>query len=117
MNVRKLLVFFSFVLICAAVLAKDAPRSFSLSTSRTFSPGESVKIQLLARNARVLPLCTSRTTALASGAASAICRKPFAQAGDWQWSAALGISSATTNIVVRRKRITSKVCRIGAKTG
>ena len=30
--------------------AKDAPRSFSLSTSRTFSPGESVKIQLLARN-------------------------------------------------------------------
>ena len=28
----------------------DAPRSFSLSTSRTFAPGESVKIQLLARN-------------------------------------------------------------------
>lgn len=31
-------------------LAKDEPRSFSLSTSRTFSPGESIKIQLLARN-------------------------------------------------------------------
>ncbi len=30
--------------------AKDAPRSFSLSTSRTFAPGESVKIQLFARN-------------------------------------------------------------------
>ena len=28
----------------------DAPRSFSLSTTRTFAPGESVKIQLLARN-------------------------------------------------------------------
>ncbi|MGA7342793.1 MAG: MG2 domain-containing protein, partial [Terracidiphilus sp.] len=30
--------------------AKDPPRSFSLSTSRTFAPGESVKIQLFARN-------------------------------------------------------------------
>jgi uncharacterized protein YfaS (alpha-2-macroglobulin family) len=30
--------------------AKDAPRSFSLSTTRTFAPGESVKIQLIARN-------------------------------------------------------------------
>jgi uncharacterized protein YfaS (alpha-2-macroglobulin family) len=30
--------------------AKDAPRSFSLSTTRTIAPGESVKIQLLARN-------------------------------------------------------------------
>jgi alpha-2-macroglobulin len=34
--------------------AKDAPRSFSLSTSRTFAPGESVKIQLLARNVPAL---------------------------------------------------------------
>ncbi len=34
----------------AAAAAKDAPRSFSLSTSRTFSPGESVKIELFARN-------------------------------------------------------------------
>jgi alpha-2-macroglobulin len=33
-----------------ATEAKEAPRSFSLSTSRTFSPGESVKIQLFARN-------------------------------------------------------------------
>ncbi len=33
-----------------AAAAKDAPRSFSLSTSRTFAPGESVKIQLFARN-------------------------------------------------------------------
>ena len=30
--------------------ATDAPRSFSLSTTRTFAPGESVKIQLIARN-------------------------------------------------------------------
>ena len=30
--------------------AKDAPRSFSLSTSRTFAPGESVKIQLYTHN-------------------------------------------------------------------
>ncbi len=34
----------------AAAHATDAPRSFSLSTSRTFAPGESVKIQLFARN-------------------------------------------------------------------
>ncbi len=43
-----------FLLFCAATLpaaaADSAPRSFSLSTSRTFAPGESVKIQLLARN-------------------------------------------------------------------
>ena len=32
----------------------DAPRSFSLSTSRTFAPGESVKIQLYARNVPAL---------------------------------------------------------------
>jgi hypothetical protein len=45
------------VLVAAIVLAggvateaREAPRSFSLSTSRTFSPGESVKIQLFARN-------------------------------------------------------------------
>src|ERR1039458_910781 len=30
--------------------ATDAPRSFSLSTTRTFAPGESVKIQLMASN-------------------------------------------------------------------
>jgi hypothetical protein len=35
-------------------VAKDAPRSFSLSTSRTFAPGESVKIQLYARNVPAL---------------------------------------------------------------
>jgi uncharacterized protein YfaS (alpha-2-macroglobulin family) len=34
--------------------AKDAPRSFSLSTTRTFAPGESVKVQLLARNVPAL---------------------------------------------------------------
>ncbi len=40
------------LLACAALpaAAKDAPRSFSLSTNRTFAPGESVKIQLYARN-------------------------------------------------------------------
>jgi uncharacterized protein YfaS (alpha-2-macroglobulin family) len=34
--------------------AADAPRSFSLSTARTFAPGESVKIQLYARNVPAL---------------------------------------------------------------
>jgi alpha-2-macroglobulin len=39
------------VVACAPTArANDAPRSFSLSTSRTFAPGESVKIQLFARN-------------------------------------------------------------------
>jgi len=40
------------ILVCAALpaAAKDAPRSFSLSTTRTFAPGESVKIELLAHN-------------------------------------------------------------------
>ena len=42
------------LLLCALGAAhaatKDLPRSFSLSTSRTFSPGESVKIQLYAKN-------------------------------------------------------------------
>ena len=51
----------SVLLVPAMVLAlalpaaaKDAPRSFSLSTSRTFAPGESVKIQLYARNVPAL---------------------------------------------------------------
>src|SRR5208283_611994 len=34
----------------ARAASSDAPRSFSLSTTRTFAPGDSVKIQLLARN-------------------------------------------------------------------
>jgi hypothetical protein len=41
------------VLTCVAAIpaaTKDAPRSFSLSTTRTFSPGEAVKIQLIAHN-------------------------------------------------------------------
>lgn len=43
--------FVLFAAVAAApAAAKDEPRSFSLSTSRTFSPGESVKIQLYARN-------------------------------------------------------------------
>ncbi|UWZ82281.1 alpha-2-macroglobulin family protein [Occallatibacter riparius] len=50
MNPRKLVVSVLFLVLCAAAAAKDAPRSFSLSTSRTFSPGESVKIQLFSRN-------------------------------------------------------------------
>jgi alpha-2-macroglobulin len=50
MTIRKLLVCFCLLLISTLASAKDAPRSFSLSTSRTFSPGESVKIQLFARN-------------------------------------------------------------------
>ena len=50
MSLRKSLLAVSILLLCAAVHATDAPRSFSLSTSRTFAPGESVKIQLFARN-------------------------------------------------------------------
>ena len=52
MRLSKPLILASALLLGAALpaLAKDEPRSFSLSTSRTFSPGESVKIQLLARN-------------------------------------------------------------------
>jgi len=53
-TLRKPLFAAFFVLSWAAMVApaaaKDAPRSFSLSTSRTFAPGESVKIQLFARN-------------------------------------------------------------------
>jgi uncharacterized protein YfaS (alpha-2-macroglobulin family) len=52
MRLRKPL-FAALLLAFAAGLpaaTKDAPRSFSLSTSRTFSPGESVKIQLFAKN-------------------------------------------------------------------
>jgi len=47
---------FALLAIFAGVpaAAKDAPRSFYLSTSRTFAPGESVKIQLLARNVPAL---------------------------------------------------------------
>ena len=58
MSLRKsLLVALSFLLLaCTSGLAatKDAPRSFSLSTNRTFAPGESVKIQLFARNVPAL---------------------------------------------------------------
>ena len=44
-----LLVLFSAA-ITAHAASGDAPRSFSLSTTRTFAPGDSVKIQLFARN-------------------------------------------------------------------
>jgi hypothetical protein len=51
MRLRKLILVSLLLFVCAIPgAAKDAPRSFSLSTSRTFSPGESVKIQLIARN-------------------------------------------------------------------
>ena len=52
MKLCKSLLFLPTLLLALAVpaAAKDAPRSFSLSTTRTFAPGESVKIQLLARN-------------------------------------------------------------------
>jgi len=43
-----------FALAAPPAAAKDAPRSFSLSTTRTFAPGESVKIQLLAHNVPAL---------------------------------------------------------------
>ena len=44
MSQGKSLLAVSILLLCAAAHATDAPRSFSLSTSRTFAPGESVKI-------------------------------------------------------------------------
>ncbi len=53
MRLRKPLFAASILLLACALTsaaAKDAPRSFSLSTSRTFAPGESVKIQLFSRN-------------------------------------------------------------------
>jgi uncharacterized protein YfaS (alpha-2-macroglobulin family) len=57
MRFRKSLfaVSYALLLACAtAAAAKDAPRSFSLSTTRTFAPGESVKIQLYAHNVPAL---------------------------------------------------------------
>jgi uncharacterized protein YfaS (alpha-2-macroglobulin family) len=58
MRFRKSLFAAPLLLILASTAAladgKDAPRSFSLSTSRTFSPGESVKIQLYAKNVPAL---------------------------------------------------------------
>ena len=51
MRLHKLLFAASLLLLSALpVAAKDPSRSFSLSTSRTFAPGESVKIQLMAHN-------------------------------------------------------------------
>ncbi len=53
MKLRNSLMFAILVLALFAaqpLAAKDAPRSFSLSTTQTFSPGESVKIQLYSRN-------------------------------------------------------------------
>jgi uncharacterized protein YfaS (alpha-2-macroglobulin family) len=57
MKLRNPLLFALLVLTFAAAqpaAAKDAPRSFSLSTTQTFSPGESVKIQLYSRNVPAL---------------------------------------------------------------
>ncbi len=59
MRLRKSLLFALLSLLFSyaagtARQAKDAPRSFSLSTNRTFAPGESVKIQLFARNVPAL---------------------------------------------------------------
>ena len=53
MRLRKPLFAASLLLLACSIASaavKDAPRSFSLSTSRTFAPGESVKIQLFSRN-------------------------------------------------------------------
>jgi Large extracellular alpha-helical protein len=50
MRLSKHLLAASLLLLSAVARADDAPRSFSLSTSRTFAPGESVKIQLFSRN-------------------------------------------------------------------
>jgi hypothetical protein len=58
MSLRKLLSILSSIILAGSIAlpaaAKDAPRSFSLSTTRTFAPGESVKVQLLARNVPAL---------------------------------------------------------------
>jgi uncharacterized protein YfaS (alpha-2-macroglobulin family) len=53
MKLSKHLLAVSLLLFSAAAQANDAPRSFSLSTTRTFAPGESVKIQLFSRNVPV----------------------------------------------------------------
>ncbi len=54
MSFRKSLLVVSIILSlsCAAARAesKNPPRSFSLSTTQTFAPGESVKVQLYAKN-------------------------------------------------------------------
>jgi len=54
MRLRKPLFAVPLLLLAAAALlpaqTREAPRSFSLSTNRTFAPGESVKIQLVAKN-------------------------------------------------------------------
>ncbi len=54
MRLGKTLLFVLGVLIgtagSTAFAATNAPRSFSLSTTRTFAPGDSVKVELLARN-------------------------------------------------------------------
>lgn len=53
-TLHKLLLAALFMLLCATgaprAASQDLPRSFSLSTSRTFAPGESVKIELYAKN-------------------------------------------------------------------
>ena len=54
MSARRVLVAFCLLVLSASAAAKDEPRSFSLSTSRTFAPGESVKIQLFSRNVPAL---------------------------------------------------------------
>jgi len=57
MRLRTPLLFALLLLLACATqpaAAKDPPRSFSLSTTRTFAPGESVKIQLYAKNVPAL---------------------------------------------------------------
>jgi hypothetical protein len=52
MRIRQPLLVAALFLLAASSLARatNMPRSFSLSTSRTFSPGENIKIQLMAHN-------------------------------------------------------------------
>ena len=58
MRFRKSLLAIASILLLASTAAyaadQDAPRSFSLSTTRTFAPGESVKMQLYAHNVPTL---------------------------------------------------------------
>ena len=49
-TVLAVLLLFLLATAAAPASANDASRSFSLSTTRTFAPGESVKIQLIAHN-------------------------------------------------------------------
>jgi hypothetical protein len=71
--------------------AKDAPRSFSLSTTRTFAPGESVKIQLFARN-----VPGARVSRLQSARRGKVLRRPQRPAQLWRAALVAQASRSTS---------------------